>query len=271
MSKLVVILGAGPSGMMAAHAASQCGYEVKIYDKDPNFQSKTSGLFYLHDSCSLLIDCKTISQTILGAYRLTDEEIIRQYGEKVYGKNIEGLSILDAKQHGVILAYNAQQAIERLWDLYGHLVSKYDVKSLLQVEKDLAPECGMKIISTIPVNFLFPNIDCQYETAWCRMAEAPKDDAFIFYSISPNHLWYRASAMFGIFVQEFPSSAPIVLRSDESREGYTIFGIQKVIGKVKLPKSKKVLFAGRYGAWDKTQLVHNVYERVIGWLSKDGV
>ena len=47
----ILILGAGPSGMMAAHAASQCGHEVRIIDQDPNRSRRNSGVYFLHDDC----------------------------------------------------------------------------------------------------------------------------------------------------------------------------------------------------------------------------
>ena len=260
MGKSVIILGAGPSGMIAAHAASQSGYEVKIYDKDPDKSRKTSGLFYLHTSCDLLIDSTVISQAILGAKGASSIEIAQRYSQKVYGKDLpsESLSITKVLEEPVVRGYNAIQAIERLWDLYGHCVEQYEVKNLFQVEKNFP---DTKVISTIPAPILFPLEKFESVQSWVRVGKAPEKEAFIFYSISPNHKWDRTSALFGVFVQEFPFSVLI-----ESKEGYETIQLTKVIGGFQPKSTNEVVFVGRYGAWDKKILVSDVYTDVLKWL-----
>ena len=258
MNKAVLILGSGPSGMLAAHGASQCGYEVTILDKDPDKSRKTSGLFYLHDSCDLLIDSMIIHQDILGAEGLSSEEIEQKYCSKVYGGKycLEGLSISNLKSS--VLGYNPTQAIERLWDLYGHRIVRQEVKSIFGAQR----YSDGKIISTIPAPVFYPLERFESVQVYVRIGESPKNEAFVFYSVSPNHSWYRTSGVFGTFTQEFAS----LVDAESEYSLLEIVPVTKVIGGFSPPSSNRILFTGRYGAWKKKMLVSDVYYDVKRWL-----
>lgn len=257
----IAILGSGPSGLFAAHAAVQSGIDdLVIFDRQPDIARKTSGVFYIHDSCDLLLERHIINQGVLGAVGQSENTIAEKYGRKVYGKPIAKVSIIDALNRKSIYGYNSKQAMDRLWDLYKDNIEIRSFENYDEVH-NLLREGFDKVISTIPAPSLFPKLTFNFEKAWMRVGTAPLSESFIFYSISSVHKWYRASALFGAFVQEFPERIP-----KKEKEGYQIFDITKVINGDRLPQHPDILFAGRFGAWDKTQLTHTVYFKTLEWL-----
>lgn len=260
----VAVLGSGPSGMFAAHAAVQSGVdEVVIFDRQPDIARKTSGVFYIHDSCDLLLEGHTINQCVLGALGQSEQTVARKYGIKVYGKPIEKVSIVDVLKNRSTYGYNSQQAMDRLWDLYKDNIEIQSFENYDEIA-DLLTKGFDKVISTIPAPNLFPGLIFNFEKAWMRVGKAPINESFIFYSVSPVHKWYRASALFGTFVQEFPWSIP-----KKEKDGYQIFDIMKVIdidNGGQLPEHPDILFAGRFGAWAKKELTHDVYYKTLEWL-----
>ena len=158
----IAILGAGPSGMCAAHAASQCGHEVTIYDKSPDRSRRNSGIYYLHRDCDLKLDKVWFKQAIFGvhkgiykgelAYNISEEQICKEYSKKVYGKVLKDISIKEVLYNEEDVAFNANQAVNRLWDLYGHKVAEVEIRNV----SDVYSLFGYfdKVISTIPANIL---------------------------------------------------------------------------------------------------------------------
>lgn len=278
MSKIAII-GAGPSGMMAAHAASQCGAYVDIFDADPSQSRRNSGVYFLHDECDLLLGQHTrIYQTVLGIYGMSPEEIGEAYGSKVYGQPIAKTSVLEAAKHPTINGYNAGEAINRLWDLYGGQVSILKIESFEHLISLF--DKYDKIISTIPANILFPDFEYESVQTWIKVGKAPEEEAFLFYNINPHCSWYRCSGMFGIFIQEYGFKyIPFENKKYSFKEVTKIIGARKTMyhqsnahledGKV-ISDVAELFLVGRYGAWSKKTLTHNVYYETLDWLTKSG-
>ncbi|MEK7087527.1 MAG: hypothetical protein AAB958_02390 [Patescibacteria group bacterium] len=255
----IAILGSGPSGMFAAHASSQCGAYIDIFDADPDKTRRSSGVYYLHDSCDLLLDEIKIKQSVLGTRLMTPEEIKVSYGMKVYGKLIEKVSILDAIKTKEVVGYNSSQAIERLWDLYGKQVQLKKIESLRQVLEEFSKYD--LIISTIPVYVLYPDLVCEGIETSIKVGKSPEKESFIFYNVNRHCKWYRCSAMFGTFIQEYGFGL-----TSKNLEGYEYKKVIKVIGDGYKSPNKNIFLVGRYGAWDKSCLTHNVYHRTLEYL-----
>ena len=257
----VAILGAGPSGMMAAHAVAQYGHEIVIFDKNPDQSRRNSGVYFLHENCHLLLDPVTIEQTLLGGHGMTDEEVSHAYGMKVYGQDIAKTSVLEARKTRKVKGYNAGKAIDVLWHLYGNFINRQEIGSFPGV-------AAMKtnydvIISTIPAWVLFPDLSFDSVETWIEVGTAPLDEHFLYYNVNPYIPWYRCSAMFGVFTREFGWDQVL-----KKREGYQYHLVKKVIGirRGELPKDKRIWFTGRFGAWDKSILTHTVYYDILGRL-----
>ena len=244
--------------MMAAHAVSQMGHEVEIWDKNPDKENAPHHWFYLHSSCDLLLDRLIVPQTILGGVGKTLQEISAEYSKKVYGDSTVQNSIERVYHQTEVIVFNGQQAIERLWDIYGNFVEE-----VLLEEGDLLEVLLSKhwdgVISTIPAPSLFSNLNFESREVWIKKSEAPSKEAFIFYNINRQISWSRCTAMFSIFTQEFVQ---------EPEDGSKIEVIQKVVRGDKLPEISKVFFTGRVGAWDKHIKVDDVYYQTLNQVKK---
>ncbi len=256
----IAILGAGPSGMMAAHAASECGNYVDIFDADPNKSKRNAGVFFLHDSCNLPLTPTSIQQRLLGAEGQSDESVASAYGHKVYGVPSVKSSVLQVRSHLWVMGFNSGEAINMLWDLYGNQVQNKAIQGLNDIG-GLLREYD-KVISTIPLHHIYSGLDYESATLWVKSGQAPEDESWILYNINENCDWYRCSAIWGTFTMEY-GAGHIPIR----RDGYNYFEVTKVVGRRNIPAhSERLLFTGRYGAWDKTILTHTVYDRVLEWL-----
>jgi len=255
----VAVLGAGPSGMMAAHAVSQCGYYVDIFDKDPSSSRRNSGVYFLHADCDLMLDPVLIKQSVIGHHGKKIDEISKLYGLKVYGKEISKPSIVSVISKSTMTGFNSEHAITRLWDFYGKQVKEGEISNLGQV-KGLFDTYD-KIISTIPAWVLYPDQKFESVETWIKVGKAPENEAFMFYNINPYCDWYRCSAMFGVFTQEYGYG-----KHFEKKEGYEYKKVIKVIGDGITSEIKDLFLVGRYGAWNKKTLTHDVYYRTLEWL-----
>ena len=256
MSKSICILGAGPSGMMAAHAAVNNGYDIHIMDRDPDKTRRNAGVYYLHSKCDLAISSNLLQQRVIGASNMTESELLESYCKKVYnGLNVSSSSILEARYNPEIEVYNSVEAIDHLWQMYGHAVQMYEVSSMSHVLSFKDHYVG--VISTIPAGILFPKSMLHGVSAYIDSAVAPIQDSFIYYNVSDTIPWYRCSAIFGSFVAEYAKEDGI----KDYRK------VVKVIGKEEpLPEYDWLISTGRYGAWDKSFLTDKVYYHITDEL-----
>ena len=265
--KKLAVLGAGPSGMMAAHAAAQCGYYVKVFDREPSQVRRNSGVFYIHDDCDLLLDSIKIRQTVLGCSLMTPDEISLAYSNKVYGKPSVGrVSVMNVITEDETTGYNAAQAVDRLWDLYGGQVEKQEIEGMNSVDYLTVYEGFDKVISTIPAYVLYPGI-YDSSSAQIKVGKAPEDEAFIFYNLNSFSPWYRCSAMFGLFIMEYGINGPD--EPTDKPSDYQWKTVTKVIGNGVISDREDLFLVGRYGAWNKTTLTHDVYYETLKWLEKN--
>jgi hypothetical protein len=261
----IAVLGAGPSGMMAAHASSQYGHYVDILDWNPSQSRRNSGVYFLHDDCDLALDSHSFHQRVLGIGGMTYNDIGQAYGEKVYGKRVGKVSVLSAIVEKEVRGYSAGQAINRLWDLYGNQIQNREIRRGMYDVEDLLGVYD-KVISTIPAYVLFPEKEFDSVATWIKVGIAPPSEHFIFYNLNPHCPWYRCSGMFGVFVQEYGFDFSPPENWDDTQYQYRV--VQKVIGEGIVSPFKNLLLTGRYGAWNKRILTHNVYEEVLDWLSR---
>jgi hypothetical protein len=259
--KQAAILGAGPSGMMAAYAAAQCGYDPVIFDQDPDKTRRNSGVFYLHSDCDLALEPIEIRQRVIGAVGMSQDEVAYAYGMKVYGRKVAKTSVIDVLKTPTVVGYDATKALDLLWDMFGKNVKLGkikvgDIKTL--------PHLYNRVISTLPATIWAEDRkeEFEFEKLWMKVLPAPEGESFTYYNVNPFMNWYRASAIFGRFIYEYAhGEAPFDTTPSN------VYEVTKVIkGPVLRPPYPNVLYIGRYGAWDKTQLTHSVYEKTVEWL-----
>ena len=269
MSKEIAILGAGPAGMMAAHAVSQAGFQPVIYDRNPDKTRRNAGVFILHDDCGLALKSIEVDQRILGAeiYRREANKLFltcKAYNSKVYPKEKPkptSVSIMDAMKHPRLSVFNVAEALDHLWNMYGKYVKPLEISGFADVFS--LGSVYKRVVSTIPMPILFPDIEYFSTDAFVYVSEAPPEDSFIYYNVGSAINWYRCSAVYGVFTAEYANEQAAL------QDGHTIDKlkkVQKVIDcdrKDQLPEIPWLTLTGRYGAWDKTCLTHHVYADIL--------
>lgn len=267
--KKVVVLGAGPAGLLAAHAAESRGWEVSVFTAPgPNGLPQKSALHgcqYLHASIPGLtysIDGRPVSYVLDGT---TD-----QYRRKVYGENWQGTVSPDE--------FGPEQD-HYAWDLraaYGELWRRWEPRiSTLEVTPNMAARISetrnQKVLCTIPAPRL-----CRYpqehkfvtQDVWA-MGSMPDDrttgrlmpyyapDFTVKCNAQDSPRWYRAATVFGHSTLEWPAGPKPPI------EG--VVAVKKPLSTDcdchQSPRWRRV---GRYGKWRKGYLVHHVYEEVMG-------
>lgn len=250
----IAIFGAGPSGLAAAWAVIQTGNEPVIIDRVPAGVAiaPSAGVFYLHDSLDLPLSWATVQIAGLGGDAVA-------YAAKVYGDESIQTSFPRRKQHET--AYNAEQAFNYIRDIIRSANFRYIQAQIAGLEELRSYAEGFDgAVSTLPLDALGVE-GCRYRRAWVVVSEAPRDEAYMLYNAHPAIPWYRAAAVFGRFTMEYLSPP----------DNDSAIPLKKVVARdAPLPDlGENVLFAGRFGCWDKRILAHDVYRDVLRWLTAE--
>ena len=272
----VAVLGCGPAGLVAAHAARMAGAEIRIISDRPT-PSPIYGAQYLHEP----IPGINYSPPVRVKYTLQGSA--DDYRDKVYGPQWVGpVSPEDLdEEHD---AWDLRETYKVLWDQYKDcLVSLTITPRHIQ---DIRDNHDLTV-STVPADSLCPgwNVERidkdpgnwpgahQFRERWIWAAgEAPEQGITIPYKCPVDTVvcngesspaWYRMSNIYGRTTVEWPGALPYVPIKTAAR-------VRKpLMTNCDCWLDKKYMRAGRYGAWDKSQLVHDafnaVYERVSEW------
>ena len=254
----VVILGCGPAGLAAASAVVSTGHEAIIIS-NVDKPSTIHGCQYLHAPIPGYGDVPKVRVS----YRLTGTA--DDYRIKVYGPNWTGrVSPEDfAGEHD---AWDIRETYDRLWrDLIGTmkvgLIRKWIKHGLIPFTTSLHPDL---IVSTIPAQALCQSSAHSFTsyTIYANGAKASSvdiPDNMVICDGTAEHDWYRVSNVFGHRTTEWSRMPP------------------RTSGAVPVVKPlwtdcnchPWVLRAGRYGAWEKARLVHEVPGAVLAALEPD--
>lgn len=264
----VYILGAGPAGMFAAHAAHQLGHTPIVF-ADKARKSTMFGAQYLHAPIPGL----SSRQPYEVQYRLrgtTDG-----YRRKVYGPeatNPVSPEVLDINHR----AWDIREAYDAAWAAYRSNVVASGRLKMVDVVRLRESEPAAPIFSTLPLIDLCSNADHNFaETSVYALGDAPPLNQFVdvecppfsvICSGDPTDLWYRVSNLFGHKTVEWPLSA-----------SYTA-GVDPAAALVNKPvrtsctclRTIAVTPLGRYGAWRKDVFSHHAYSTAYEELSRVG-
>jgi hypothetical protein len=265
------VLGCGPSGLVAAHAASCLGDEVIIFSK--NRKSQMFGAQYLHEPIpGISSDKTTVHYTLRGT--------VEQYRRKVYGESYDGtVSPEDLPvEHD---AWDIRDAYDELWERYHGLIRETEI-TRHWIDAFAQSGAADRIISSVPLHVL-----CQYPTEhqfnairiWAA-GEAPeigkifprhKGDLYlneeeilkpstVICNGTPDPFWYRASLIFGRATFEWPWDPGFFLPEEDGSL------VMKPINNT-FDCWPNVLRVGRYGTWTKGVLVHQAFGDVSKWIT----
>lgn len=272
-NKTVVVLGCGPAGLFAAHAAKTRGAEVHIISKLR--RSEMYGAQYLHSGIPGLTDDQRQGAV---EYRLMGD--LDDYLTKVYGPVIpERNAISKDKLVGVYPAWDIRAAYHRAFDLYRRDVinEPLDKTSMPNVVAEFHPAL---IISTVPAPSLcvMPDEVCAFDVRniWA-IGDAPERGIFaprfseeanvIVYNGDPSPGWYRYSLINGYASMEWPESTKPPIPEVAIVEKPVGTSCNCWMGHKKYP----VIRMGRYGAWNRHGHAHQAYWRTLQAMKDRGI
>jgi hypothetical protein len=265
----IAIFGIGPSGMVAAAAALRAGANITLISKTEE-RSQLFGCQYLHAPIPGYEDVPkaTVDYSLTG----TPDE----YREKVYGQLWDGKT----SPEDLIGTHDAWDIRETYHQMYERIVRKRRTKTNLVkfIQADISPLWLMEnnsmfrkfdaVISTIPApqicgkpeehSFQSHEVYAKGDT---RPDPSMPDNTVVCDGTGKND-WYRYARVFGYSTVEWPSKPPKLHHT----------------AAVKKPLSHdcgcfpSITRMGRYGAWRKGVLVHEVYGETLDLMwGLDGI
>lgn len=262
--KPVAVLGAGPAGLMAAHAVAMTGSTVVIFsapDKEGNVaKSRLGGAQFLHEPIPMINDDMEATEV---TYKLRGD--VPTYKQKVYGDdpNIPFVSMEGTWDGKTQRAWSLRDTYDRLWDLLGGDSVNAEVIGTKWLDDMIEKGHFRAIISALPA----PSICRMYnnETApeqhafvsqrvlihnECVLEDLP--DNTVFYNGDLSQSWYRCSKLWGVGSTEWSSLAPrppqpgLVEARKPLRTNCNCYESQ-------------VERVGRFGTWTKGVLAHHAF------------
>lgn len=260
----VAVLGCGPSGLVAAHAAKMAGATVEIFST--KIKSALYGAQYLHAPIPLISNYEA---SVPIQYKLMGSA--EDYRRKVYGDRVVQVSPNQLGEDH--LAWDIRDAYDRLWALYEHQIfnSKIDYYTVRDV---ILIGNWDRIYSSIPAPAICGRPGThkfEHAVVWAN-GDAPDLGHFVpeaFTDLGADIIicdgtnrnsWYRYSNVFGHRTIEWPEN-------HGNQASFYAASVRKPISNdcrcwMAEPRIKRV---GRYGAWRKGILVHEVFD----WVSRD--
>jgi hypothetical protein len=264
----ILVLGCGPAGLLAAHAASFLpGTEVKIVSR--NRPSDLFGCQYLHGPVpGLDLATTTVNYTLVGT--------VGDYAAKVYAGAQPG-PVSPEQFAGARPVWDIRQAYRQLYDTWFDAIEDVELApELIRPMLDhLAPDL---VVSSVPLPVV-----CQRpgehaftsQTCWA-LGDAPElgqgvpvpcpEDTVICNGTDDTG-WYRVSKVFGHKTAEWPG-----LRPRPPFAGVVPFHkpLATTCDCWQDPQDgteRTIMRVGRYGTWTKGVLSHEAFNRVFAVLT----
>jgi hypothetical protein len=255
--KRVVVLGCGPSGLIAALAAARMGCEVELISK-----KRRSEMFGAQSLHAAIPGLTSRAPDFVLRYSLAGT--IDGYLSKVYGSVVPDRDGVDPSEFERVKdSWDIRAAYNRAWSIFQDKIQNHVIG--LDTMEALIAEKPHLIINSVPAAAL-----CAESTRhafdsrqiWA-VGDAPERGVFtpfhapnntIRYDGTPDTGWYRCATIDGYTSIEWP----------EDRRP-PIEGISAVYKPVSntcdcWTKSKtRVLRVGRYGRWDRRAVAHEAY------------
>lgn len=259
----VVVLGAGPAGLFAAHAVAVTNNDLAVISKKR--KSFMRGAQYLHAPIPVL------SGMPFGVdYKL--QGTTDGYREKVYKDS--RVQVSPESLVGQHLAWDMREAYDNAWRLYEDDIVEEDI-TLKLLRESFASEDALPdlVINTIPAKLLCENPEHLFTSEFVWVTESfrgqPGDENIVLCSGFADQPWYRTSSIHGWENTEYPEGKKPPLSADK------VHLVEKPLTsncnciKEALPDGVGFMNVGRYGTWKKGVLSHRAFYDVFEQL--DGV
>jgi len=245
----ICVIGCGPSGLLAAHACRQEGHNLTIVSEALR-KSEMAGAMYIHEPIPGIT-----SKNPDGFLTIEKRGTPEGYAFKVYGDSGHPVSWTQFAegQHGI---WYMDEAYKRLWAKYKRYVKVHNVTP--HVMDEIIRHFDL-VIATMPKPAVcYKDHTFNSVPIWVRSRRLMKDVIYpniMTYSGLIKDPWYRKSTINNIVSIEYPKPP---LKSPWSID--CMAGMK--------PTSNdcdcwtRVLWAGRWGRWEKGVLVHHVYNQV---------
>jgi hypothetical protein len=249
--KKVVILGCGPAGLLAAHAANLLRMQPKIYALMK--PSVINGAQFVHgDEAIHGLECGEPSVVTYSKLGTRDG-----YAQKVYG-SADAPCSWDSFPEGDQKAWSMHDIYQTLWALYSDAVTDLRVFG-----SDIAPlekEYDL-VISTIPrMTICVKRHDFTSQRVLFREGVPfRREGNWIEYNGEPTTPYYRTSSLFGHASTEFGEVGSWTVPPAGLQQGIKPLGHDCDCH----PKTK---FVGRFGRWEKGVLVHHAFQEAFDAL-----
>lgn len=278
MSLNVLVLGAGPAGMVAAYTAARLGINLAIMSKGElgkAVKSELHGCQYLHAPLRFMQDALPVTVN----YQL--EGTSEGYRQKVYGHTgitPENVSPDEYGPQGTHSAWDLRAAYDRLWETFNRFIYAIDEPLNPLTMQAVATDTRWDVIlNTIPADVICGRQEhffastpvwavgqrhsSQQEAIVTRSGEVQNQ-----FSCPENTVlcngeqdvgWYRKARVFGQTTVEWPYR--------EGKRKPPFAGVVRVDKPVATNcdcwlDGGKVVRLGRFGKWQKGYLVHQVAE-----------
>lgn len=263
--KTIAILGTGPAGLMAAHAASVMGVQFSLFGlPDVNrhvVKSTIGGAQFLHRAVPGISYEQEPDMMIRYRKRGTSEG----YRAKVYGTNEVPFVSFDNVQDGeTVPAWSLHAVYENLWNgICGP--SGHSVNALRVTPETLGEWFERSLWDLVICTIPRPSMCRTYNGSMDARAHAFQSQTIhicgedmgagmneVVYNGDPEQSWYRTSNMGGIISTEWGEQAP--------PSYLKTYPIKKPIWHdCSCWQDEPIVFAGRYGEWRKGVLVHDAF------------
>jgi hypothetical protein len=258
----VAILGCGPAGLLAAHAAKERDCEIEIFSKKE--MSPIGGAQYIHEAIPGITEEDPDALVSFARVGFAGGYAHKLYGDKDAPTSWESFST------GEFPAWSMQMAYQRLWKQFEPLIKDQPVDSsdvyALSYEFDL-------VFSSIPRPSLCNVGHHAFRSQPIVLTQGSliKARNVVLYSGRPEDAWYRTSDLFGFGWTEFSehkAPEPLLRLTAQDR-------IYKGFKPLEhncdcLRDLENVHHIGRFGKFEKGVLVSHAYRdtqtRIMNWM-----
>lgn len=271
--KSVAILGCGPAGLLAAHAAVLSGWDFRVYSRKQ--RSQLYGAQYLHQPIPNL-DCGTPA---LVHYELRGTP--EAYRRKVYGDSWDG-TVSPEDFMETHSAWDIRRAYRNLWELYHTEIEAFDFTNTpaWMLYEDLAGKQTFTsshdiVISTVPRKlWAEPGDVFESQRIWAlgdteerRVNGNRPPDFTVVCSADVLVPWYRVSNIYGYATMEWPYDYE-AWEPEPPSMGASI--VEKPL-RHNSTAASDFHHVGRYGKWEKGVLSSDAFYDAMKTFAEDSI
>jgi hypothetical protein len=241
----VAILGCGPAGLLAAHAAAVVEHDVHIFSR--RMKSPLPGAQYLHGPIPLITP-STPEDVVTYAFSGSYDD----YRKKVYGEREARLPVSPATLDPTHPAWDLRRAYDILWKLYGSSIQDTEIGPQW-LSDTLKSGAYDKVFSTIPLPKLCADDGHSFTVCpvWVAQYTVGVPAMTVQCNGNKEPSWYRAANIFGEQTVEWP---------EQSRPPIQVHRVEKPI-RTSCTCWPNVVRLGRYGEFTKGVLTHDVFKK----------